>query len=277
MNCSGLDRRSGQCLATGVDRTNDIMEREITREQPRASKLGFDSFLGDVFGLNLLGLKSLWVAIKDPARYADAARDKRWLDKYTPSFRIWFGLMAVIGLVRFFAADIADMATAALPEMTGELKESLTEVGLDPDEYLKRIYIRTYSLYGLGLLPFLAIVAAVFPLFPVKAPYVLRLRWTFAVILPGTAFSAMTSFAMPFAHELFANLTVWAVLVALVFGLDLTTAYRGPLDKLQPKKRFGIALGFATLLFIANALGMITLSIFASAYTVEEMMLANTP
>ena len=250
------------------------MEREITREQPRASKLGFDSFLGDVFGLNLLGLKSLWVAIKDPARYADAARDKRWLDKYTPSFRIWFGLMAVLALMRFFANDLVDVSIAYMEQMSLGSFAELEPDGINSKKFMATVMARTLAFYPLGQLPFLAIVAAMFHSFPGKASYVLRLRWTFAVILPSTLFSTMTSLAMPLYSGLLLSPWFMALLTVCVFALDWSTASRGPLLGIEGRRRYGVALGFAVLLFVGSILGFLLLNLGVTFYTAIELGIA---
>lgn len=39
-----------------------------------AKRVGSDEFFYDIFGVNLKGLKSIWVLLKSPAEYFDAAR-----------------------------------------------------------------------------------------------------------------------------------------------------------------------------------------------------------
>ncbi len=53
----------------------DPLEPEIVRAQPRASRIGFDNLLEDVFGLNIRSFKTLGTVIRALARYFSAARD----------------------------------------------------------------------------------------------------------------------------------------------------------------------------------------------------------
>lgn len=68
-------------------------------DMTRAS--GWDALLDDLFGLNVRALATLWASFTQPSKVFTAARDPDWLDKYTPSIRLVFSLIAVIVFLKF--------------------------------------------------------------------------------------------------------------------------------------------------------------------------------
>ena len=59
--------------------------------QLKSRKVGGDDLIEDMFGLNLRGLKTLWVMFASPRKGYEAARSPDWMDRsYTPSIRLLF-------------------------------------------------------------------------------------------------------------------------------------------------------------------------------------------
>ena len=79
------------------------------------NKVGLDDLLEDLFGMNIRSFKTIGVLFASPRRYFTAAKTPSWMDKYTPSTRLWLGLMAILIALQFFWAspDAALMSNLA--------------------------------------------------------------------------------------------------------------------------------------------------------------------
>jgi len=92
-----------------------------SQNQPKLNKIGFDNLLEDIFGLNIRALKTIGVMFRKPVDYFKAARTPEWEDKYTPSFRVWFGIMAILVALNFIYNNDKSAMTAAYQGMVGQL------------------------------------------------------------------------------------------------------------------------------------------------------------
>lgn len=103
-------------------------------------RLGFDSLLHDMFGLNIRGLRTVWDTTFRPSRTFTAARDPDWLHRYTPSIRLVAGLLAVFLLLRFFwEAEDSAVFQGALQAITDQLNLIVAELPEDqrpPPEFM---------------------------------------------------------------------------------------------------------------------------------------------
>ena len=238
--------------------TTDPLEAEIIKAQPKASRLGFDSLLEDVFGLNIRSLKTIGVLFSRPARYFDAARDRNWLGRFTPSFRVWFGLLAVMAFMRFFYGS---EDSALIEGMTAQMDAEIAEIPDDSMTFNTRQYaIDTFKwlfvFMPFAFIPVYSAVAFTFRSFGGSPSFVVRLRYVLATVIPSTVLLlAMTPILM---FRLTPNqMTVYTVIgLILMFGADYLKAYRGALVD-RERGRAGVALGFATLLFVAYFVAMI--------------------
>lgn len=81
-----------------TDTTKPAADDDMTRLS------GWDALLDDLFGLNVRAVRTLGVALTRPARLFTAARDAGWLNRYTPSLRLVFTVMAATVVLRFLWA-----------------------------------------------------------------------------------------------------------------------------------------------------------------------------
>ncbi|HBH90464.1 hypothetical protein [Ponticaulis sp.] len=193
--------------------------------QLRSRKVGGDDLIEDMFGLNLRGLKTLWVMFVSPRVGYEAARSPDWIDRsYTPSIRLLFSLLAVMTATRFLWAGadssihaLVDGQVAALEEFgTQEERSAFTEHIID---------------YFLLLFPFSfmlsqAISGSLLRVWGKGTNTIVRVRLYMLAMLPNATF---TLFALP----LMTLLTVQQqtefslALIALTFLIDFVTVMRG--------------------------------------------------
>jgi len=229
-------------------------------ETPQLDQIGYDALIGDIFGLNIRGLKSLWISIKNPRAYYRSALSLDWQDKFTPAFRLWFTLIALTFFFQFFWAG----ANSATIENT----MSQIDASTLPDGVSTRGAALEISKWSFGFLPFtfifcLFVLAAIFPFWGEKTNFVVRQRKIFITIIPGTLLAiAMTlSFgAIPAAY-------FWYFLTlsyAVTFFCDSITAYRGAYSGISRSGKLWRAISLATATLITSGFASILSSILGS-------------
>ena len=226
--------------------------------------LGRDEFLYDLIGINLIGLKSVIVLIKDPKTYFNAALTPDWEGRFWPSMRMWLGLMTImIGLQFIWASDSSEM-TAMFRMMASSAVEGFQrgaeldgkELDLswfDPVQSGKDMFRQYIFIYPFIFVAFMCLLAFIFRGWERKLPYIARVRFIFAIIVPGTVFGLITTLLLSAVNGMMYQIISLAVMV-LMLGIYWVTAYRGAYAH-APK---GTALGMS---FIAAFLILLTLTL----------------
>lgn len=235
-------------------------------EKPDINSINYDALLNDVFGVNLMGLKSLWVSFRNPKFYFKASSFLDWQNKLTPAFRLWFTLVALTFFFQFFwagnSSSTLQMAISQL-EATPNLPEGVSA----------EIAAREYLKWSFGFLPFtlaacLFLLAAIFPFWGEKLNFAVRQRRLFITIIPGTFLAIFSTVALGTAP-----LTFFLPLIVLTYGLsfflDSLTAYRGAFIIRSKIGRLwrAVMLGFAVFLtsllagLMANIGAMVTIAL----------------
>lgn len=225
----------------------------VSVEKPQASRIGFDSLLEDMFGLNIRGLKSIATTFTKPAEYYRAADHPDWLDRYTPSFRVWFGLLALYSVLRFiYGAEDSPMVEI----YTGVFEEAMAaenepRARLNATQAAQETLKWTFVFFPFALLPFYALLAWIFRAFGHATTFVQRLRYIFATILPSTLLVLLSTFLLilPLTaqHLFFVSIGSFAMILIA----DGTTAYRGAFSRADDKNRAGLSIVFTLLLFVS--------------------------
>ena len=191
----------------------------------KSREVGGDDLIEDMFGLNLRGLKTLWVMFVSPRRGYEAARSPDWMDRsYTPSIRLLFSLLAVMTATRFLWAG-ADSSIHALVD--GQVS-AIEELG-SPEE--RSAFTEHIIDYFLLLFPFSfmltqAIAGSLLRVWGKGTNTIVRVRLYMLAMLPNATF---TLFALP----LMTLMTVpqqtefSLALIALTFLIDFVTVMRG--------------------------------------------------
>lgn len=260
---------------------NSGLSNELAVNHP----LGRDEFLYDLIGINIIGLKSLGVLITRPKDYFKAALSPNWEGKYWPSMRMWFGLMTImIGLQFIWASESSEM-TASFRTLAGALVDGAIagaerngetiDIGLfDKAEMGKNMFKTYIFIYPFFFVSFMCLLGFIFRGWEQKLPFIARVRFIFAIIVPGTIVGLFTTFMMlPFKGKAYQVATF--VVMGLIFLTYAITAYRGAYAHCDKGTRIGMSFVIALLimvtLFIAQIVAMLLALIPVGADIVETI------
>jgi len=225
-------------------------------EQAVINRIGFDNLLEDIFGLNIRALKTIWALFKMPVKYFKAAKTPDWIDSYTPSFRVWFGLMALFVGLKFLYATETNIMIDAFTGMMEQIKTSINssnpdkpanfDTTLAAQEFLK--WMTVY--FPFAYIPVIALLAIVYRAWTEHLSYVTRLRFLFGTVIPSTVMIILVTLSTVFIKaKIF--MAISAITVFLMVFLDFITAYRGPYGHVKSGgERVGRSLVLTAVLFI---------------------------
>jgi len=235
--------------------------------------LGRDEFLYDLIGINLIGLKSLLVLFKNPKDYFNAALTPDWEGRFWPSIRMWFGLMTImIGLQFIWASESSEM-TAMFRMMASSVVEGFQKGAeldgdaldlswFDPTEAGKDMFRQYIFIYPFIFVIFMCALAFIFRGWERKLPYIARVRFIFAIILPGTVFGLITTLLLSAATG-----KTYQILSLVVMGLMLpiywSTAYRGAYAHASKSSAIGLSFVVAFLILLTITLAQFTAMMIA--------------
>lgn len=241
---------------------NDFIEAtSLSKDLSVDHPLGRDEFLYDLIGINILGLKSLGVLIKKPADYFKAALSPDWEGIYWPSMRLWFGLMTImIGLQFIWASESSEM-TAMFRMLTGTIADGalmgaerdgkvLDLSAFDRVEAGKKMFKNYIFIYPFFFVFFMCLLGFIFRGWEQKLPFIARVRYIFAIIVPGSILGILTMFLMlPFKGQAYQIASFAAM--GLIFITYWSTAYRGAFITSSKGTRLGMSFVISLLIMIA--------------------------
>lgn len=254
-----------------TDEITSLDETPLSQEMSIDHPLGRDEFLYDLIGINIIGLKSLVVLITKPQHYFKAALSPNWEGKYWPSMRMWFGLMTImIGLQFIWASESSEM-TAMFRMLTNSIAEgaiagaqrngeTIELSAFDSVEAGKLMFKNYIFIYPFFFVFFMCLLGFIFRGWEQKLPFIARVRYIFAIIVPGSIIGLLTTFMMlPFKGTAYQIASM--VAMALIFLSYWVTAYRGAYSNSDTSTRFGMSFVIALLimmtLFIAQVISML--------------------
>lgn len=244
-----------------IDENALLEETTLSQDLSINHPLGRDEFLYDLIGINIIGLKSLGVLIKTPSIYFKAALSPNWEGKYWPSMRMWFGLMTImIGLQFIWASESSEM-TAMFRMLSGSIADGaiagaerngdiIDMSAFDRVEAGKRMFKTYIFIYPFFFVSFMCLLGFIFRGWEEKLPFIARVRYIFAIIVPGTVIGLFTTFLMlPFKGQAYQIASIFAMVV--VFLSYYVTAYRGAYANSDRGTRIGMSIVVSILIFIA--------------------------
>ncbi|GGY52627.1 hypothetical protein [Parvularcula lutaonensis] len=213
-------------------------------------QLGLDSFVEDLFGLNIRGLGTIRDLLVRPKAVFEAARSPDWEERYTPSIRLVFSILTVMAFFSFiWAGDDSPMVQA----MIEGLLASSDETGRTEQEAVD-IANRIVALYAASI-PFVYIichglVSLVVRVWGKGTPALVRMRLYMLSIVPSMTFSVLSLFLAPRFGE---SLLYLALSYLTAMALDAATAYRGGIVGSSSFRRVLKAVLFALVSFVTTA------------------------
>lgn len=188
------------------------------------TSISVDDLAGDLFSLNIRGLRSIATVWARPRQYFDAAEEKEWTERYTPSVRLWLSLIALSSLLQVIWLSPTSPIVMAYAEGFGDaglvLPDGLTFPALGEEAAL--LIFTAFPI--VQLLTFLLIL----PLFRVwgrDTTFSLRVRYGFAMMIPSASLMMIILPSMAGLPSGWASSFGWVIgLVAMC--VDTTTVYR---------------------------------------------------
>lgn len=225
-----------------------------------AKRVGSDEFFYDIFGVNLKGLKSIWVLLKSPAEYFDAAREPDWGGDHWPSIRIWLGLMGILVALQFIWASESSEMTAMFQALAMSVAEGVKTAAareghiilldiLDPQALGKRAFQIWVLIYPMFFILSMCALAFIFRAWKPAVGFVIRLRYLFAIIVPGSVFGLLATLAMVNVSGTSYQIVSF-VQLGVVLIIYFITAYRGPFASLDNGERVGLSIVISCLTFV---------------------------
>lgn len=187
--------------------------------------IGLDDLAGDIFNLNIRGLRTIAVLWRNPGKYFDAASDPDWQDRFTPSIRLWLSMIALASLLQFLwlGSDTPLVAAFAqgFRDAGVELQDGLTYEAIG----------ETAAVWIFAAFPVVQLLTFLFilPLFQIwgrETTYSLRVRYGFAMMTPSASVMLLLlpSMALLAPEQVSAFGVAIGVLAWLI---DAVTMYRG--------------------------------------------------
>lgn len=212
--------------------THDVKLSDI-----QSDTKGMLTLFNDIFGLNADGFRTIFTLFKDPAPYFQAAKRKDWSGFYRPSIRVYFSIILLTAGMRFlWESETSPMITLysdLMQQIADGVQEGVKAKGEEIDfsdfdpvhsaQTLFRYYLIVLPLIYMGALSLLAVI---YRFWDERLNYVVRLRYLFAILIPGTFLGLISSLSAAFVQgPIFQNLTF--VFLLLMLGMYFMTAYRG--------------------------------------------------
>lgn len=225
-----------------------------------AKRVGSDEFFYDIFGVNLKGLQSIWILIRSPAEYFAAAQLPDWGGTHWPSIRIWMGLMGILAAFQFVWASESSEMTAMFQMLAMQAGEGFQRgaanndmivslEGLDKKALGKRAFQLWALIYPFFFIAAMCALAFIFRPWKPAGSFVIRLRYLFAIIIPGSVFGILSTFLLTSVRgSLYQALSLASAGILLL--LYTATAYRGPFAHWERGERIGLSIVTAVMLMI---------------------------
>ncbi|WP_284388432.1 hypothetical protein [Algimonas ampicilliniresistens] len=253
--------------------------------QPDA-KAGFEELLEDLFGLNIRSFQSFKTLFTSPVRYFNAAKTLDWgRQSFTPSPRLWLGLIAITAATRFFwgEADGAFMqamsaqAEAGFNAGAGDKASEIVQI--DWDQSLQEMFDITLIIEPFFMVVIMMLLATFIRFWGEPLTYVVRLRYLFAIIIPATLVNLVLTILVVMAPKNWI-VTLSILQIGVMVGLYTMTALRGPfagqpLDSAVPKSIVLMLILFVSV-FVANLLAsLIAMTIVIAPDAIEAARAAK--
>lgn len=241
--------------------------------------VGYDDFFEDLFGLSLRGLHSIRTLIVNPAEYFDAARVPDWEERFTPSLRIWLGLMAIlVGLQFIWAADTSNYMTVVTQLPTALVDMQMDRDGADVDALqnydmlaaAKRINARNLLIYPFIFIIMFLLLSKIFNPWKQGENFIVRQRYVFGVIVVGSVFGLLATIGSYFIPTKFYQ-TAGNIQLAITLIIYAVTAYRGPMRHLG-NERIGMSIVMTIMMFMTLMIAQIISMLIATWPVLMEIM-----
>ena len=240
------------------DATLEEQEREKSPDKTNED-LSVDAITEDLFGLNIRGLKSIFVSWVRPRDYFAAAKVHDWQDQFTPSLRLWLSFFALFSALKFWWLGTNEA-------MIGAFADGFANAGLNLPVGMTYQDVGSEAvLWVFGWIPIIQIItmiilSLIYNLWGERTTIALRQRYLFAVMIPSASVMPIFLTIMLFVPQ--SMITVYGILLALAaFFIDFQAGYRGAFSETSKGGRLWRAGLLAFILVTINTVTAIAVQI----------------
>lgn len=229
-------------------------------EQPSFRDVKFADLIEDILGFGARTFHSLKASIISPRDYYAAGKIPDWTGKFSPSVRVYLGLIAVSAVFRFLYAGEDGVMTELYTNQFVQIFDQIeAQKGVRPTISESEMAMTTLRYY-FPIAPFVAlplymIVGLMFQSFGERLNAVVRIRHVFVSVIPATLFMTVLTIAFAFLpNSIIGIISASSMVVAMIMiGI---TAYRGAFSETMPDGlgKLGRSVGLSALLLIAMLL-----------------------
>lgn len=218
-----------------------------------------DELLDDTIGLSFKSLRSIWLLFKNPLTYFSAAKSPFWFNRFSPSFRIYAGLIAITTGMKFLYRDENSPMVKIYKQQFDQVKAQLAEQGKLEGPKLEAfdttaLSIGTLKWYfvisPIAMVVSYSLLGLLYWGYGEKLNPVVRIRYVFAILIPASIIGMLSVIPTYYLPTRFAGVTSFAGLAIMVLVIWLT-AYRGAFENVPTKGgKAGRATAISALIFI---------------------------
>lgn len=239
--------------------------------QASMKDVSVDELLDDTVGLSFKSIRTIWSLFKNPLEYFQAARAPFWENRFSPSFRVYAGLMAISTGMRFLWRDEDSPMVIMYSQLFQQIKDKPPE-GLDPAIIDPTAMAITTLKWYILIMPIALMLGYMFLGlvywgYGEKLNPVVRIRYIFASMIPSSVVGFLMILPMFYAPTVIAG-PVSFLAMLIMFGAVWITLYRGAFPAVPTK---GGKAGRATAV---TALNLIFMMIAATIGLVAGIVMA---
>lgn len=214
-------RQAGYAGASMVETTDGSAK---PADKDTVDKPEWDDMVEDVFGLNIRAGKTVWAAFAYPARVFAAARTPDWQGIYTPSFRVFFSLIALLFVLKFFWAGEDSMIRQSFDIMLTQLQA--LDPRLETGQIIDGAMNMNWVIYPFALAFWYILGAFFLRIWGKGTTAPTRIRLYFAGTLPSTVVMILVTMMTAYAPT---SLTILVMAISLLTIplIDGLTVWRG--------------------------------------------------
>jgi hypothetical protein len=199
-------------------------ETARTEKPPSRRQPDWDDLLEDFFGLNIRAALTIRDLLVRPAEVFTAARTADWKGRYTPTFRVFFSLLALLFLFKFFWTGEDAMIRAPIEAVGDQWKAR--DPRLETDVFVESLMDLNWIIYPFAIGFWALLASLALNIWGSGTQMITRMRLYFAAVIPGTVFTMIWTIAFAKMPGTFMWLAAGLTMVITLLADGITT-WRG--------------------------------------------------
>lgn len=257
-----------------------LSNKAVDSSQASIRDVSFDELLDDTIGFSFKSVRSIWILFKNPLEYFTAAKAPFWQNRFSPSFRIYAGLIALSAGMKFIYRDEKSPMVQVYKQQFERIKADVANRP-DPSDKLNAENMDTTAM-AVTTLKWYILISPLITMFTFcmlgliywgfgeKLNPVVRIRYVFATMVPASFVSFVSILPIYFMVPQFIGVSSFLGL-GLMFGVLWITAYRGAFPAVATTSgRVGRATALSALIFFFMIASAVVAVIIGIAFAMKE-------